>query len=453
MGATQTPPDQGGGKDIGYGATSGDLDEHHLFQQSGKRFHFLDVVRIVCVGLVVVNHGGTKWSDKFGLWNEMYVQQWVLQWLFIVCGISFAMSSRNTPGYLARLGLYFAIGVCTNWCAWVITGMDWKHNFWDVIFQFWFIFGLMMYLIGLTPIKYYLKKVSAKAYVLPDSGLLGTVTAVAIIVAMVFMVHLCFTLALGPFLNVTLGRGFVWVHKVAGDGADFWGMPANSQESLAFIQELLSYLQVSFASLLILLIFPMVSDKLSLTTWLVLINMYAFRCIYPRGQFGRIVDGFDFTMLGLVNYHLGLSYRKTIGKYMVRYWFVILFVFSLIIPPGTFGRFDETGMPSAGFRIRYHTVELALVVLLLSAGELMADSKIFTEDKADFLNWWALYMFLFHKFIHLVIPHPFNWLVILCLAPICWVVHSAKRSDDNHDSRIPEQTDVEKAVATPTDQR
>merc|ERR1719498_2033642 len=69
--------------------------EHHMFLRDGRRHYCLDVSRIVCVGLVAVNHGGTSWSDQFGLYNEMYVQQWVLQWLFMICGMSFAISSRN----------------------------------------------------------------------------------------------------------------------------------------------------------------------------------------------------------------------------------------------------------------------------------------------------------------------------------------------------------------------
>lgn len=434
-----------------YGAATTKSDEHNQFVQDGRRFYYLDVVRIVCVGLVVVNHGGTSWSDQFGLWNEMYVQQWVLQWLYIVCGLSFAMSSRGSIGYQARLGMYFAVGVFINWCAWACKGMDWRGEFWNVIFQFWFIFGLMMYIACLTPLKIYLMNLSKEVAQRPPSKDLGLAGGLALIAGVLLLVHVGFRFALAPFLNATIGHGLVTFQKLAGEGASFWGMPTSSQESMLFIQEQLSYLQVTAGSFLILIIFPRVSNRVTMTNWLVLLNVFFFRCFFPRGQFARIVDGLDFTMIGLANFYLGLSYRKTIGEYMVRYWFVVLFVFSLLLPPGTWGRFDETGITSADFRVRYHLAEFAMVVLLLSAGERLADASIFTEDKLDFLNWWALYLFLFHRCIHLVIPHPFNWLVVLCLAPLCWLVHGSRsRTDDQQETTSRDAGEVAKAgVASP----
>jgi len=429
--------------------------EHQLFLQDGRRLHCLDVARIVCVGLVAVNHGGTKWSDQFGLWNQMYVQQWVLQWLFIICGMSFGMSSRGTGGYLARLMLYFVIGVCTNWCAWAIAGKDWKDNFWNVIFQFWFIFGLMLYIICLTPLKLYLKKLSQRNELdgMPPIRDVGLPNGLLIMASILFLIHFSFQYAVAPLMNWSLGHAIVEFQKSWGNGAQFWGMPGSSQDTLLFMQELLSYLQVSVGSLLILLIFPMVSNRLTLTNWLVILNVYTFRCFSTRGQFARIVDGFDFTMIGLANFHLGLSYRRTIGKYMCRYWFLVLFVFALLIPPGTWGRFDETTIESFDFRIRYHLVELAMMLLFLCAAERIADGGIFAEDKLEWLSWWALYVFLCHEAVHIVVPHPYNWAVLLSIAPIAWYFHGRSDSSQGQSQEAgpspaekQKQTDIEEAL-------
>jgi len=420
-------------------------EEHQLFMKDGRRLHCLDVARIVCVALVAVNHGGSSWSDQFGLWNEMYVQQWVLQWLFVICGISFGMSSRNTPGYLGRLLLYFVIGVFTNWCAWVIEGLNWRDNIWNVVFQFWFIFGLMVYIICLTPMKQYLERISSRR---TRSAEFSLTTGIVLVVVILLLVHFAFRYLLGPIMNMMFSQAIVVFSSIGGYGATFWGFPSNPEDTLLFIEELLSYLQVSVGSILILWIFPMVSNRLSLTNWLVLLYVYFFKCLEYRGQFARIIDGFDFTMIGLANFYLGLSYRRTIGKYMCRYWFFVLFVFALLIPPGTWGRFDETSIHDLSFRIRWHMVELILVVLFLSAAERIADSGIFTEDKLGWLSWWALYIFLTHKFIHMVLPQPWNWLALIMTAPIAWLIHGGSAADAKKEKALEDDLEAEKQKLT-----
>lgn len=406
--------------------------EHHMFLRDGRRHYCLDVARIVCVGLVAVNHGGSSWSDQFGLWNEMYVQQWTLQWLFIICGISFAMSSRSTCGYLSRLALYFCIGVFTNWCAWVITGQDWKGQFWNVIFQFWFIFGLMIYIIVLAPLKHYLDRVSRGAAIglTPDRDI-GLMPGIALMISVLMAIHLSFRYAIAPFMDWSLGSYIVAFVKSSGKGAAFWGLPQHEKEAYFFCQEIASYAQVSAGSIMILVFFPFVSKNLTFANWLVLMNVYIFRCLTFRSQFARMSDGFDFTMLGMSAYYLGLAYRRTIGKYMMRYWWLLLFVFSLLLPPGTFGRYDETPQKmDESFRLRYHVVELALVVMFLCAAERMADDGIFTEDRCQWLSWWALYVFLFHKFIHMVVPVPYNWVVLVLSCPVTYLIHGWGRPSE-----------------------
>lgn len=433
------------GKDLGYGTTEESLEEHQMFVQDGRRFPCLDIARIVCVGLVVVNHGGSSWSDGFGMWNTMYVQQWVLQWLFIVCGMSFGMSSKNTQSYLGRLIIYFGIGVITNWSAWAIAGKDWQHNFWDVIFQFWFIFGLMLYIVLLTPLKSYLKSVSTRTECPRD---LGLVQGLAVMVALLIVVHLGTQYVVAPLVNVSLGSALVEFKKSVGAGGAFWGLPDNTAQSGLFISELLGYIQVSMGSIVILLGFPRLSNRLSLTNWILLAHLFICRGFLYRGQFARIVDGFDWVLIGLANFHLGLSYRRTIGKYMCRYWFFVLFVFACLVPPGTWGRFDETPIQDLSFRIRFHLIELACTLLFLCAIERIADGAIFLEDNLQWLSWWSLYLFLFHKAIHIVVPHPFNWAVIILIAPIAWFIHG--RGDDSSSEQALETSPAgDKGVFTP----
>merc|ERR1719482_353272 len=88
-------------------------------------------------------------------------------------------------------------------------------------------------------------------------------------------------------------------------------------------------------------------------------------------------------------------------------------------------------------------VELILVVLFLSAAERIADSGIFTEDKLGWLSWWALYIFLTHKFIHMVFPQPWNWIALIMTAPIAWLIHGGSATDAKTEKQA---TDVESAL-------
>lgn len=123
---------------------------------SGKRrYYHLDSTRIACVICICIGHG----SPEFGEWNVIFCQNWVFQLLFIVSGVSFALSRRSFPGYLGRLCCYFCLGVVINVSAWSLQGLDWKHNFFTAVYHFMYIAAIFCYSLLLYPLKSYLQKV------------------------------------------------------------------------------------------------------------------------------------------------------------------------------------------------------------------------------------------------------------------------------------------------------
>jgi len=52
----------------------------------------------------------------------------------------------------------------------------------------------------------------------------------------------------------------------------------------------------------------------------------------------------------------------------------------------------------------------------------MADPKIFSEDRMEFMGNFALLLFLVHKAIYILVPQPYCWLVILSLIPLCYTI-------------------------------
>jgi len=390
----------------------------------------LDVVRIFCVWLACVDHAGTK----FGKWNYMYVQSWVLQYLFMVCGICYSLSTRPLLSYLKRLALYFCIGVIFNLVAWMIAGLDWKHNMWGVVFQFWFIFGLMIFTTLLTPIKKYLRQIRQQAdatgaatwtftpppgeviaYLKLGLGQLFIIISGAACVIIVFMYVFIpmLQLSLAPLVNSLCSK--------MGSSGEFWGMPSDPSETKDFIHDFFGCWGLTISSVFIVVAWPLISSRISLIGWLVIANMYAHRLFMYRNQDSRMVNGFDFTMLGLVCCECGLSHRRIVGEYMLRYWFVFLFVCGILWPPGTQSRMDEHPPRQLNVRFTYNLLEMLFTMLFLCAMERMIDPKIFRKDRMQFFGNFALALFLVHKAVYILVPRPYCWIVIFSLVPICYV--------------------------------
>lgn len=415
---------------------SGDICDDNptlLVDGINGQYPALDVIRVVCICMVVVDHGGTS----FGHWNTMFVQSWVLQWLFLIAGICYGMTSRGLWHYLSRLGGYFVVGVFCNWMAFVVTGHDVRNDMWNVVFQFWFIVGLMGFLILLTPIKKHLRSVLDSKGVQKPSELAllkdGSDTrgwgfkyhpAQCVIIvlggfcAISAFAHLVFI----PICQIALGGPLLQWVQALGPGAQFWGLPANIDEAHAFIKEFITYFLLSVTSLFLIVVFPMVSERVQYTGWLVLFNIYIHRMFQYRSQIARLINGFDVTMVGMTCFYYGLAHRRVIGEYIVRYWFVFLFMCCLLWPPGTYGRFDEVPTTDSFFRMRYNFLEAMFTVVFLCGMERICDKEIYSKDKAYWIGNWALLLFLVHKAVHIVFPPPYNWSILLSLAPLCWLL-------------------------------
>lgn len=455
---------------------------------------FLDITRICCVGCVAIDHG--NWT--FGVWNILFSQDWVLQYLYLVCGVCYGMSSRNLAGYELRLGVYVVIGVLVNWSAWIITGMDWKDDFFNVVFHFWFVVGLMGYVLLLAPLRQYLHYVREKsrpttpqpaavaaqaASARPagrpeqsdeevgtttsklgdaaDGGTSGALRpasqsedqssgeqaaaeagsdeqtqkhgarlhprdsllyALAVIGGGLLANLLLFKVVLVPVLVMALGSSAWHFWAEMGSGGSYWGLPQNPQESQQFLEHMCTYFMLTCSNMYLIVACPIVFQKSSVTGWAVLLNTYLNRTLFHRGQDERPFHGLDLMMLTLTCYYLGLRHRRIIGEYIVRYWFLVLFACALLWPPGLHVRLDEhpPGPEQIGLRCRAEILEAIFIVVWLAAGERLVQREIFTEDKLDFLNDWALIVFLVHKAVHIMLVPPLNWVFLVAIAPACY---------------------------------
>lgn len=416
------------------------------------------MTRICCVWLVVIDHG----ACDFGSWNTLFGQSWVLQFLLIICGVCFGMSQRNLWNYEKRLALYLFVGISANWIAWLLKGKNWREDFWDVVFQFWFVVGVMVYSLLLNPLKLYLSNIKELRESLRDSQemdeasldeevaaisnseegheerwhhsslmkwtrLRGPVIALG---GMIF-IWLTFQLVVTPMTQKLLAPMVLGAVSHVGEGASFWGLPDSLPSSEAFLAEQCSYAVCMAISLFLVIVGPHVFERTGAVTWLVLLNTYGHRCLLYRSKAERMSHGMELMVIGLTSYYLGLRYRQTVGQYVVRYWFVILFALSMLWPLGLDDRLDENPPTpkEAMLRLRFQLMEAIFVVCWLTAGDRMVQPEIFSQDKLGFLSEWALLLFLIHMAVHILLPQPWNWLFLMALAPACYVVQRYRAKD------------------------
>mmetsp|Transcript_57874 Transcript_57874/g.111617 ORF Transcript_57874/g.111617 Transcript_57874/m.111617 type:complete len:490 (-) Transcript_57874:2-1471(-) len=409
----------------------------YLHADHNGHYPCLDVVRILCVFLCVVDHGGTK----FGVWNTMYVQSWVLQYLYYVCGFVFGVSSRPLLSYCSRLGLYFVIGVGVNLCAWSIAGMTVRTNIFGMVFQFWFVFGLIIFLCALAPMKRCLANArdAARSMPWPSVSNVAGVSAsfpekeggwevarelskgILVMTVSSGIIHVLNKLVAMPVL-VTLFTGPLRpAMESIGESSKFWGLPAgdNRGDWEVFCSNWLRDTEVSVTNVFIVLIFIRITSKLPLTMWVLFLNTYIHKCTLYRSQTCRMLNAFDYTLTGLAFHYLGISGRRVIGEYLTRYWFLFLFTCSLLWQPGMSGRFDESPPTDLNVRMRYYLLEFWFALFFFTAVERFVDERIFSKDRLHYLGHWALLIFLIHGFFRVLATPLEYWCMLLGTIPLC----------------------------------
>ncbi|CAJ1371406.1 unnamed protein product [Effrenium voratum] len=385
-------------------------------------FPHLDVTRIVCVMLVAVDHGSAMYSE----WNVIYVQQWVLQWIVLVSGVSYCLSSKTLARYCWRLGTYAIVGILVNWTAFIALGLDWQHNFFNVIFQMWFVIGLMLFCFLLAPLKYWLAEDAKSVQEQPalpqvppaEEGIMNTVLMLLmVLLAIGILCNTFLPILVGPILAPLL----LSLSQKLGGSDSVWALPGSLDESQVFVAHLCSYAFLTLSNLFLLRAFRSMHIKPSIIPWVMLLNCLVNRTMIYRGPEERPFHLLDIMILGMVTQSYGLMFRKTVGDYFCRYWFVVLIAFAIIYPPYVHRRLDMHPTHDRELRCVVESMEAICLLAWLSASDRFFSREIFTVDRLGFMNDWALLVFLVHKAMHLIFGLPWSWLVLFALIPVCHV--------------------------------
>eukprot|EP00439_Symbiodinium_sp_Y106_P078565 s792_g17.t1 len=126
-------------------------------------------------------------------------------------------------------------------------------------------------------------------------------------------------------------------------------------------------------------------------------------------------------LLGMVSFAYGVRYRKIVGDYVCRYWFLVLIAFGLTWPPSLDVRLDVHPTHNLILRSKAEIMETVCILAWLCASDRFFPREIFTEDRLGFLNDWALLLFLVHKAVHMIFGLPLSWFVLIGLMPVAWV--------------------------------
>lgn len=414
-----------------------------------KRHPHLDMMRIVCVGLVAVDHGDGTFSKH----DVLFTQSWVLQLLWLVAGISWSFSSRPLHSYLVRLALYFVLGVGLNWLAFALARKDWRSDLWDVVFQMWFVFGLGVYCIITAPLKPALREARAAADkrqsrdagdrvgLIPevacvqkaDASLRASRAELAYSALVIFggipMIQLIIfgLIQLCTAVSFMVCGGPCPMHPWLGDGLAYWLSGTSMRSVLGQVGLMAGAVWIVFIGT------KRLKEQPAYLAWMLLLYVYVCRIFivpefFGQGKTDRFFCGFEFFVVGLTASYMGLKDQETLSNWMALYWFVLPIVGAFMWDPSWKTRFDEFPSTDPVTITRVKLSEALCVVGFLVAGERLFDARIFTQHGGDWLCDWALLVFLTHKAIHTLLYPPANWVVLVALLPITMWCRRGKAS-------------------------
>lgn len=388
------------------------------------RYVYLDVTRISCIIVITLCASDPSWLE----YNSLFFQNWVMQYLWLVCGICYGLSSRPLLQYLGRLLLFFSVGIAANWTACRIK----KDVGLPVGGNMWFVLILAIFSLLLKPLKMRIRLMSENPQELltgaaygcqvPDEPRLSNTSNQKSDLNRLYkgIVWMCgglsVLLLMSSLVILSLGGLAVQTHTRRGSKEE--------ELALRFVMHFCSEVQACLSAVWILWSFPQVCVDTSHVTWLLLVNMYTFKLICGYGETAFFSSGFQLLLIGLSAGLLGLSWRQEVSTMVQRYWMVVAFIGAWCFLPGTHGMLIVVEPEDVLVRHRFILLEILLVVGWLVAGAEMVDPKIFEADNLVWLSDWASLLFLSHQAVLIVAPQV-SWPVFIALMPASWIFRKA----------------------------
>lgn len=394
------------------------------------------MLRAFAIMCVVIDNGN-RHAYQYGIHNTLFTQEWVVQVLWMICGISWSLSKSNLGVYILRLLAYVLLGGGLNCIAWMVKGSDWQSDLAGVLYQMWFAVALIMYVSLTVCIKPALRQA-------PLTGLFNDANgdgenSLSLKNEFLDAEERSSLKGLGGFLVAWyLVMAALWGSGLALDSSqmqtsigDFLGNSSlpwtQGLEGKAILGQLWSTLG------LLVLIHAGAATLRSRRTapwlcWIVIAYVYVNRILILPALFdlygggaGRFFVGFEFFLIGLVASTMGLKHKGYFKFCLDNYWIVLLGGNAMLWGPTWNTRMDRHAPADFVVILRIHASELMFVVLFLAAGSWVFPERAWPPLLRMWISRLGLVWFLVHKALHIVAPEPLNWILLFVVLPLAFL--------------------------------
>lgn len=378
-----------------------------------ERMYWLDYARIACVFCVVSEHsGGRIFSDR----NLLWVQQWVVPFLYVVSGISFMLSKSRLWKYELRLFVVLAVGTLANAIGDLVHGNDIMKNPFYTVYQMAYVAVIMIVSLLVAPIKEALQWRARN----PRAPATWPLRVSAVVYGLVTALALTF------FVGGWSLRG--------GDDSRFQNLGGGGADALL---EAPLFISRSFG-LFFLVSLTACWGYCSSAGWILMIISYAGHVLIPYQKGGHPL-GPDLFLIGMVSHQWPLKHKAQVGRWLRCYWPPLVPAFLLNSMAYVSGRCDLHPLNTTWERFRFRFNESVLLTALL-CGAFAADDPY---KATPWLNLWALYAYCFHVCWARMLPTPYGAVLTYFSLPLFYLLHKLRRRrrDAHEEPATPESHD------------
>eukprot|EP00437_Effrenium_voratum_P040856 CAMPEP_0181470420 /NCGR_PEP_ID=MMETSP1110-20121109/38540_1 /TAXON_ID=174948 /ORGANISM="Symbiodinium sp., Strain CCMP421" /LENGTH=499 /DNA_ID=CAMNT_0023595387 /DNA_START=223 /DNA_END=1722 /DNA_ORIENTATION=- len=374
------------------GSGSGSAEDTPKANPKRVRLYHLDFARIACVACVVSEHSG---GSEFSAHNWVWVQQWVVPFLYLVSGISFMLSRSSIWTYELRLFAVLLVGCGANAVAYFALNASSLTLY--VPYQMGYVMVLMILCLWTFPLK--------KALIWRAENPSAPAT-----IQLRLLTAFWGILSLGFFVLYVGG----WDHLELLHLTSF--AEANRQSALAApVLEMPLFFARTFG-FFFLACLTCCSGKTGLATWILMAVSYTAHVFVPYDS-GSHPIGADLFVIGMVSFQWPAKFKKRIAAEVRQYWMVMMAIVLLTSNPMVYGRCDLMPLNTTWERLRYRAIEFALVSLMVTDTLNSRDSHGVTP----WLNMWSLWAYCFHVALARMLPLPYGAAVTYGSVPIFYL--------------------------------
>jgi len=266
------------------------------WKEPSVRHTQLDVFRATCVCFVV----GCHFFPELPGANQLFVLNWVIQYLSLISGCSWAIARTPVLQYVSRLFLFLAIGCACNSIPIIVRKLTDVHLYHSpvahgVFFAMWYLLVLIIAVLLLTPLKLAISK-----------------NATIVLISFLALLSLTFGVLAGAMhFNAWESEK----HIMKAFGVAHFGAYGLNDMPLYLMHTSIHYL-IATCGLAKL----RGTNSSSVLGWILLVFTAALSVLMPVKRMGMFLQFFQLMVTGFFLYHVPVTFRPRLQKIIAVYW-------------------------------------------------------------------------------------------------------------------------------------